>query len=122
MRGSKLPAGAEYVEKRVNLLRRHLESLVMEVKHEITVVDASAINGALRWERHALLAAHWLRREAAKLSAMDRLRYSEAMATAGDKRDRCIRMLGLDRDTADDLLTSLYKGPRLIPAPKAKEA
>jgi hypothetical protein len=106
----------------VNVLRRHLEALVIEVKGgEITVLDASAINGALRWERHALLAALWLRKECHKLSASDRLRYSEAMAVAGDKRDRCIRMLGLDREREDDLLDNLYKRPRLLPAPEGKE-
>jgi hypothetical protein len=50
----------------------------------------------LKWERHGLLAAHWLRREAATLSASDRLKFSEAIAKASDARDKAIRSLGLD--------------------------
>jgi hypothetical protein len=119
MSGNKLPAGASYVEKRVNGLRRHLEAMVLELKGTISIVDAAAIQGALRWERHGALAAHWLRKMIDKLSPSDRLRFSEAMAVAGDKRDRCIKELGLDRNTEDDLLGDLYsRKARLLPPPK----
>ncbi len=53
-------------------------------------MDAAAINSILKWERHGLLAAHWLRHEADKLSPSDRLRFSEAIAKASDNRDRNI--------------------------------
>ena len=94
MKGSKLPKGCEYIEHRVNALppdgRR-----VMQAKGEIGIVDAAAVNSILKWERHGLLAAHWLRHEADKLSASDRLRFSEAIAKASDNRDRNIAALGL---------------------------
>jgi hypothetical protein len=122
MRGSKLPEGCLHIEHKVNKLRRQLEDLVLKVKGEINFVDAATINSVLRWERHGALAAHWLRKEIDKLSASDRLRFSEAMAKAGDNRDRNIRMLGLDRDTADYLLNQLYsrsnRSMKLLNPPK----
>ncbi len=114
MRGGKLPPGCQYIENRVNSLRRQIESALIAAKGEIGIVDAAAINSILKWERHGLLAAHWLRHEADKLSASDRLRFSEAIAKASDNRDRNIRSLGLDRSTADDVLSALYSR---VPAP-----
>ncbi len=96
MKGGKLPAGCAYVENRVNSLRRQIEDAVVELKGEINIVDAAAINSILKWERHGLLAAHWLRKQVDELSAGDRLRFSEAIAKASDNRDRNIRMLGLN--------------------------
>lgn len=107
--GGKLPAGCQYIENRVNSLRRQVEAAVIELKGEIGILDAAAVNSILKWERHGLLAAHWLRKEAAKLSPSDRLKFSEAIAKASDARDKAIRSLGLDRDKADDVLVALYK-------------
>jgi hypothetical protein len=115
MRGGQLPPGCKYIEHRVNSLRRQVETAVIALKKEISITDAAAINSILKWERHGLLAAHWLRKEADKLSASDRLRFSEAIAKASDQRDRNIRLLGLDRDKADGLLDALYaRIPRAI--------
>jgi len=108
MHGGKLAKGLQYIEKRVNALRRQVEAALIEVKGEIGLVDAAAVNSILKWERHGLLASHWLRKEADKLSASDRLRFSEAIAKASDNRDRNIRSLGLDRDRADGFLEQLY--------------
>jgi hypothetical protein len=120
MRGSKLPPGCKYIELQVNSLRRQIEEAVMAAKGEITITDAAAINSILKWERHGKLANHWLRKECDKLSASDRLRFSEAIAKASDYRDRNIRLLGLDRDQHDDLMQELYgrRKPKLLPAPK----
>lgn len=108
MTGGKLPKGCQYVENRVNALRRQVEAALIDVKGEIGIVDAAAINSVLKWERHGLLAQHWLRKEADKLSPSDRLRFSEAIAKASDARDKAIRSLGLDRDHSEDMLDSLY--------------
>jgi hypothetical protein len=91
-----------------------MEAAIIAAKGEINIVDAAAINSILKWERHGLLAAHWLRHEADKLSTWDRLRFSEAIARASDNRDRNIRMLGLDRDAAHDVLTQLYAPVKAI--------
>jgi hypothetical protein len=96
MRGGKLPKGCQYIEGRVNNLRRQVEAAILELKGEIGILDAASINSVLKWERHGLLAAHWLRHEAEKLSASERLRFSEAIAKASDSRDKNIRMLGLN--------------------------
>ncbi len=115
MHGSKLPKGCEYIEKRVNISPPPRSSAaLLDAKGEIGIVDAAAINSVLKWERHGLLAAHWLRKEADKLSASDRLRFSEAIAKASDNRDKNIRSLCLDRDQADNLLDALYA--RVVPA------
>jgi hypothetical protein len=113
MRGGKLPAGCQYIENRVNSLRRQVEGALIEAKGAIGIVDAAAVNSILKWERHGLLAAHWLRKEIDKLSPSERLKFSEAIAKASDNRDRAIRTLELDRDAADDVLTTLYR----LPAP-----
>jgi hypothetical protein len=121
MQGTKLPKGCKYIEIRVNVLRRQMEQAVLATKGEIGIVDAAAINSILKWERHGLLASFWLRKEIDKLSAADRLRFSEAMAKASDNRDRNIRALGLDRDKADDLLDRLYGRPKPKVLPLQKE-
>lgn len=98
MRGSKLPKGCEYIENRVNALRRQMEDAVLETRNEINITDAAAINSILKWERHGMLAAHWLRHEAKNLSVSELLRFSEAIAKASDNRDKAIRLLALDRE------------------------
>ena len=92
----KLPAKLQYIEHRINAFRRRLEEAVADVKREVSITDAAAINSACKWERHGLLAQHWLRKEAEKLSAADRLKFSEAIAKSSDQRDKNIRLLGLD--------------------------
>ena len=96
LRGSKLPSGCKYIEHRVNALRRQCEDAVLELKGEVNIIDAAAINSILKWERHGLLAAHWLRHEVDNLSPSDRLKFSESIAKASDSRDKNIRALGLD--------------------------
>lgn len=106
--GGKLPKTHQYIENRINAFRRHLEQLVGELRGGVNMIDAAAINSACKWERHGLLAQHWLRHEAEKLSASDRLRFSEAIAKASDQRDKNIRLLGLDRDDRENVLEALY--------------
>lgn len=113
LRGGKLPAGCQHIENAVNSLRRQVEAAVIEQKGEINIVDAAAINSILKWERHGLLASHWLRKEAASLTPADRLRFSEAIAKASDQRDRNIRVLGLGVVTA--------KPWTALPAPEGED-
>ncbi len=96
LKGSKLPPGCKYIEHRVNALRRQCEEAVLELKGSVNIIDAAAINSILKWERHGLLAAHWLRHEIDNLSPSDRLKFSESIARASDNRDKNIRALGLD--------------------------
>lgn len=96
LRVGKLPRKLQYIEHRINAFRRKLEDAVVSVKGEVNITDAAAINSACKWERHGILAQHWLRHEAEKLSAGDRLKFSETIAKASDQRDKNIRLLGLD--------------------------
>lgn len=96
MRGSKLPKDCKYVENAVNALRRNMEAAVLKARGTINILDASAINSILKWERHGMLAAHWLRHEIDTLCPSDRLRFSGEIAKASDCRDKAIRSLGLD--------------------------
>src|SRR5262245_45049603 len=101
MCAGKLPKKLMYVEHRINGFRRHLEESVTAIKGEVSIVDAAAINSACKWERHGVLAQHWLRHEAHELSASDRLKFSEAIAKASDQRDKNLRLLGLDAPPPD---------------------
>lgn len=96
LHAGKLPPNLQYIEHRINNFRRHLETQLIAKKGEVGIVDAAAINSACKWERHGILAQHWLRHEAEKLNASDRLKFSEAIAKASDNRDKNLRMLGLD--------------------------
>ena len=96
MQGGKLPKGCQHIENKVNSLRRQVEAALLAAKGTIDFVDAAAVNSILKWERHGLLAATWLRREAESLSANDRLKFSEAIAKASDNRDKALRSLNLN--------------------------
>ena len=114
LRAGKLPPKCQYVEHRVNDLRRQLEDAVVSVRGEVGIIEAANINTAAKWERHGLLAQHWLRHEVEKLTPTERLKFSEAIAKASAARDQAIKALGLDRDSADDVLEALYSR---VPAP-----
>jgi len=97
LRSGTLPARLRYVEHACNALRRNLESATLELKGQIDISDAAAINSAMKWEMHGMLSRHWLRTQIDDLSPADRLRFSEAIAKASDSRDRAIRLLSLDK-------------------------
>lgn len=108
LKGGQCPPGAEYIENRVNVLRRNLENAVLDAKGSIGIVDATAVNSALKWERHGLLAQHWLRKQSETLTPTECLKFSEAVAKASDARDKAIRQLNLDRDDNDRIINALY--------------
>ena len=111
MRAGKLPPKLMYIEARINGLRTHLSNTVEKAKGEVSIVDAAAINSACKWERHGLLAQHWLRHEADNLNASDRLKFSEAIAKASDNRDKNLRLLGLDAAQPAPWIVDAGKGP-----------
>ena len=113
MRGGKLPKALAYVENRCNALRRNLESAVLAVKGEIGITDTATINTVMKHERHGALALHYLRIAADTLTPSEILRFSAEAAKASDNRDKCIRLLNLDRDTTHDAITALYAMPQL---------
>ena len=116
MKAGKLPKGCEYVEIRLNTFRRTLEDAVVLAKGEVSLMDAAAINTAVKWERHSMLAQRWLRLKAEELSPADLLRFSEALAKGSTNRDKALATLNLDRDSSDDIIDALYSRGKNGPA------
>jgi hypothetical protein len=85
---------------------------VLEVRSEITLIDAAYINTAFRCERHAQLAQRWLAMEAESMTPGDRLNYSREVARASAERDKAIAALRLDeRSGFDDLWNGTLPSP-----------
>jgi hypothetical protein len=82
---------------------------VIACKGEVSLIDAAAINSAMRWERHALLAQRWLRKDWEELTADQRLNFSREVARASSERDKCLKTLGLEKSKEGaDPLAALY--------------
>jgi hypothetical protein len=116
--GAKLPNGAGYVARTTGHFRVALESAVVVAKGEITLIDAASIQSAVRWERHALLCQRWLIKEAATLSAGERLAFSREIARASSERDKCLDRLGIDRNE-QSIFDALYATPPVADVPPA---
>lgn len=89
------PKGTDHYRRRHGRFVRGLEFGVLRLHGEIDIVAAAEIQAAGAWERHALLCAFWLRKEAATLTPDQRLAFSRDIARAAAERNRCIRALGL---------------------------
>lgn len=93
----KMPAGASYVGRLVQWLRRTLRQAVVE-RHGATDVHSEAvIASACIHEGRRLLLARWLRLEGDALPLLDRAGLLDRIGNASTARDRCIERLGLDR-------------------------
>lgn len=104
----RLPRGCEYIIGLCRGVKTHLERAVIDVRGDITLSDAMLIQTAVRWERHAQLAQRWLRRESENMSVDQRLQYSREVARASAERDKCVKQLRIERDTADTI-AALYR-------------
>ncbi|HEX4145154.1 MAG TPA: hypothetical protein VHY91_16730 [Pirellulales bacterium] len=90
-----LPTGTAYVTRTINALRAAIEDALTVAGREIGIVEAAAIQSACRWERHALLAQRWLRKETG-LDPDQKLAFSREIARASSERDKCLDRLKLD--------------------------
>ena len=115
LKAGKLPPGCQYIEIRMNLFRRELESAVIAVKGEISLVDAANIQTAMKWERHGALALRWLTKEADKLKPVERLTFSREVARASTERDKALSALALNRDVVKDAWSVLDATPNEEP-------
>jgi hypothetical protein len=104
----KLPPGCSYIRTAVGKLQAALQAATLQVHGELDVYRLALIHSAMRWERHALLAQKWLRDNAGTMNAADRLAYSRDVARASSERDRCLKLLGLDRSKQDAWIDALY--------------
>lgn len=123
MYGVGLPRGAQRLARRLNEFRRALCAAV-EDAGSIDLTAAATIDSACQWLRHGLLAARWLRLHEEKMTHDQRLAYSREVAKASAERDRCIRLLRLDKPAFDP--ASIYDLPPItgseIAATAAPEA
>jgi len=108
---NELPRGCGRIRSERAKLRTALESLVLEVRGRFGVYEAAVIQTACRWETHAQLAARWLRKMAGELTPEQRLTFSREVARASSERDRCLKLLGLDRLDELDPFDNLYGVP-----------
>jgi hypothetical protein len=92
----RLPKGCSYIRKTCAALKMLIEGQVLSVKGELSLVDAATIQSCVRWERHALLCQRWLRLEPG-LNPDQRLAFSREIARASAERDKCLRLLNLDK-------------------------
>jgi hypothetical protein len=100
LRGTgKLPRELAYLENKLNCFRRLLEDTVLAAKGEINLCDASAVNTALKWEKHGALAQRWLTTQYAELKPADRLTFSREVARASAERDKAIAALNIAKET-----------------------
>jgi hypothetical protein len=103
LRGQGWPPGTDRDRRHVLALRRALEAIVLDVKGELDLLDQCSINTACRWERHARLAARWLRLHMSEMTHAERLAYSKATAEASERRDRAIAALRIAETQSDPL-------------------
>ena len=94
--GSGFPPGCEHDARIVRQFARSVRKAVVEAKGELSLVDAATVNTAYRWERHARLAAAWLRKEFATLTLDQRLSFSREVARASTERDKALKELAID--------------------------
>jgi hypothetical protein len=111
------PRGASYVPTLLNGLRAGLAAAYRDRPSDLTPEFAdSLIQSALRHEGRALLLQRKLRLQSDDLT-LDQTRAVLAdISDATDRRDRCIRQLGLDRKakaTIEDVRKQLYAGAGL---------
>jgi hypothetical protein len=107
LRSSGLPKGCAKIERAINHFRRAVEDAVLDARGEVSLVDASYINSAYRWERHAQLAGRWLLLHGDTMSDGDRLSYSREVARASQQRDVAIAALNLPKRPDADFWSTI---------------
>jgi hypothetical protein len=123
--GGRLPKGCHYIRRLSEQFRRDLEASVCAIKGEVGISDAAAIQTAMRWERHALLAQRWMSELFDKLTPDQKLAFSRDIARASTERDKCIAALGLQAASAKDVWAALDAAapkPELPPSPATAAA
>lgn len=114
-----LPPGCGYIVRVCNAMRAEIETAVVAIRTEISLHDAGTIQTAVRYERHAQLAQRWLR-ENPGLPVDVKLALSRDIAKASADRDRCLRLLGLDKRASDNVWDCLLESPELQADPLAR--
>ncbi len=98
---NELPNGCGRIRRERYRMRSLLEKTVLERDGQIEPYQAATIQTAIRWATHAALAARWLRIEP-DLTIEQKLALSRDVARASESRDRCLKLLGLDKRSGAD--------------------
>jgi hypothetical protein len=77
-------------------MRRYFVEALQTIREPNTYDDA-LLQSACRHEARAMLAAKWLRDEGKNLAINERLSLTATISNATDSRDKCLKLLGLDR-------------------------
>ena len=99
------PDGCEHDKRLVRTFMGSLRVAVVEAGGQLDIPTVATIQTCGRWERHARLAAKWLRNEHDKLTPDQRLSFSRDIARASAERDKCLRELKLDAKHVDPWAT-----------------
>jgi len=105
-----LPLKLNKVKVEARAYRRSLEEAIIEVRGEVSVTDAHAIDTAAAATIHAGICRWLLREKLPTMNANDVLACSREMLRAKEARDRAVRLLKLDR-RAEDVIDALYFSP-----------
>jgi hypothetical protein len=113
-----LPPCLHRVTRYCRQYRKILEVEVAQANGgEVSLTAAHWIDCAAGHEQHLQLMRWLLRERLENMTISDVVKCSSAMASARDARNRAVAQLGLDRDSFQDAINSLYK----LPAPKVGE-
>lgn len=111
-----LPSGMTYVRRLVNEFRRAVEAATLATCGEVDLFHSAVVQTCCRHEQRSLLAQRWLR-TAQGLTIDQQLALSREIGQASEARDRCLRLLGLDRCDAADLFAGIDTTSANSPAP-----
>lgn len=115
----RLPPGCKRLEGHLRKLQGDLEAAIVDRLGEVGIYQAALIQSAVRHEKTCSLMWRWLRLEGANMDVDQRVSLLTAAGKATDKRDACLKALGLDRREDPDLWGSLDTPPPAESAPPA---
>lgn len=104
---ARLPKACSWIHRQCGSLRRALETAVEERHGERTVYHDGVIITAVYYQALAQMAAKWLR-EGTDFSPADRLAHAKETARASGERDKCLRLLGLDKGQHADPWSTIH--------------
>ena len=105
----RLPKGCAWIRRDTDTLRRVLEDeIAARNGGNVSIFEGALVNSVLRWETHAMLAQRWLRLHCDEMDHATRLQFSREIARASSERDKCLKLLGLDRSRRDRVIDVLY--------------
>ncbi len=106
-----LPTKLHSVKVEARKYRRGLEDAVLDVRGEVSVMDAHRIDTAAGATMHVGVCRWLLRQKLSSMETGDILACSREMLRAKESRDRAVKALGLDKKM-DGVLDALYTEPQ----------